>query len=536
VATYSPTLSLAATQAGVILGTAAYMSPEQARGKVADKRSDIWAFGCVLYEMLTGRRVFEGEDASETLAFVMAREPDWSALPADTPPAILALLRRCLDKDRRRRVGDVAAALFAIDESASAGAVAGAGNRPSQRSSAIAGRRIALFSTAALMIGGAIAGAAVWWQMRPAPVSVVRTTLATSGATALALQGADRDIAITPDGSRIVYRGTNQLLVRALNQIEPDVLSGLGNPRGPFISPDGQWIGFVDGGLLKKVAITGGPPITLAPMDGGNPRGATWGSDGTIIFASGSLSTGLQRVPAAGGEPMVLTKPDRERGEGDHYWPELLPGGAAVLFTIIPASGDFENAQIAVLDLQTGLSKVLIRGGSDAHYLPTGHLVYGVAGTLRAVAFDLGRLEVVGTPAPVLERVVTTAQGAVNVAVATNGSLVYVAGAAEAAGLQTIVSVDRQGGASPLPGLPPDAYRNVRVSPDGGRLALATRADVWTYEFARATLSRLTTDPAPDTQPLWTPDSQRIVFVSTRAGTTSCSGGRRTVRAETSGS
>jgi serine/threonine-protein kinase len=518
VATYSPTLSLAATQAGVILGTAAYMSPEQARGKVADKRSDIWAFGCVLYEMLTGRRVFEGEDASETLAFVMAREPDWSALPADTPPAILALLRRCLDKDRRRRVGDVAAALFAIDESASAGAVAGAGNRPSQRSSAIAGRRIALFSTAALMIGGAIAGAAVWWQMRPAPVSVVRTTLATSGATALALQGADRDIAITPDGSRIVYRGTNQLLVRALNQIEPDVLSGLGNPRGPFISPDGQWIGFVDGGLLKKVAITGGPPITLAPMDGGNPRGATWGSDGTIIFASGSLSTGLQRVPAAGGEPMVLTKPDRERGEGDHYWPELLPGGAAVLFTIIPASGDFENAQIAVLDLQTGLSKVLIRGGSDAHYLPTGHLVYGVAGTLRAVAFDLGRLEVVGTPAPVLERVVTTAQGAVNVAVATNGSLVYVAGAAEAAGLQTIVSVDRQGGASPLPGLPPDAYRNVRVSPDGGRLALATRADVWTYEFARATLSRLTTDPAPDTQPLWTPDSQRIVFVSTRAG------------------
>ena len=213
----------------------------------------------------------------------------------------------------------------------------------------------------------------------------------------------------------------------------------------------------------------------------------------------------------------MLTKPDRERGEGDHLWPEFLPGGDAVLFTITAVTGAIENAQIAVLDLKTGTSKVLIRGGSHAHYVPTGHLVYGVTGALRAVAFDLGRLEVVGTPAPVLEGVVTTAQGGADVAVAANGSLVYVPGGG-GGGRQTVVSVDRQGRASPLPGLPPDTYREVRVSPDGARLALATQADVWTYDVVRATLSRLTTDPASDRGPLWTPDGQRIIFASNRAG------------------
>ena len=246
---------------------------------------------------------------------------------------------------------------------------------------------------------------------------------------------------------------------------------------------------------MKRVAITGGPPVTLSAYEGA-PRGATWGPDGTIIFATTSPATGLQRVSAAGGEPTVLTKPDRERGESDHVWPEFLPGGKAVLFTITPATGDIANTQIAVLDLQTGTSKVLIRGGSHAHYVPTGHLVYGVAGTLRAAAFDLERLEVAGTPALVIEGVVTTGSGAAEVAVAANGSLVYIPGGGGVSGQLTVVSVDRQGRASPLPGLPLDSYRDVRVSPDGGRLALATLADLWIYDLARATLSRPTTDPA----------------------------------------
>lgn len=258
--------------------------------------------------------------------------------------------------------------------------------------------------------------------------------------------------------------------------------------------------------------------MTITRIDGGGPRGATWGPDGTIIFATIAPATGLQRVSAAGGEPAVLTKPDRGRGEGDHFWPEFLPGGETVLFTITPATGGIENAQIAVLDLQTGTSKVLIRGGSHAHYVQTGHLVYGVAGTLRAVAFDLERLEVAGTPAPVLEGVVTTPTGAADIATAAKGSLVYVAGAAGQGGQQTVVSVDRQGRASPLPGVPLDSYRDVGVSPDGARVALATQTDVWTYCFARATLSRLTTHPAPDNKPIWTPDGQRIIFTSMRAG------------------
>jgi serine/threonine-protein kinase len=248
----------------------------------------------------------------------------------------------------------------------------------------------------------------------------------------------------------------------------------------------------------------------------GTPRGATW-SEEAIIFATNTPATGLLRVSAAGGEPTVLTRPERERGEGDHVWPEFLPGGEAVLYTMTSVGGSIENAQIAVLDLRTGASKILIRGGSHAHYVPTGHLVYGATGTLRAVAFDLERLEVTGPPAPVLQGVVTTDGGAADAAIAANGSLVYVPGVA-GGGLRTVVSMDRQGRASALPGLPLDSYRDVRVSPDGAKLALATLTDVWTYDVARATLSRLTTDAASDRSPLWTPDGQRIVFTSTRAG------------------
>jgi serine/threonine-protein kinase len=522
--TASPTLSLAATQAGMILGTAAYMAPEQAKGKPVDKRSDVWAFGCVLYEMLTGRRAFEGEDISDTLANVLKIDPDWQALPAEVPTAIRALLRRCLDKDRRTRVADISAALFVLDETAS---LARPAEGPAEAGHSVRGevprwRRIAPVA-GALILGGAIVGGAVWWSMQPAPPPVVRTTVTTSGSTALTLSAADRDLAITPDGSRIVYPGSNQLLVRALDQLEPAVLSGgLGPPppRGAFVSPDGQWVGFFDffdrNTTMKKVAITGGPSVTVCVIDGAS-RGATWGGDGTVIFATLASETGLQRVSAAGGEPAVLTKPDRERGERDHFWPRFLPGGEAVLFTIIPANGGIESAQIAVLDLRTGTSKVLIRGGSDAHYVPTGHLVYGVTGTVHAVAFDLERLEVVGTPAPVLHGVVTTDHGAVDVAVAANGSLVYVPGGA--GDRQTVVSVDRQGRSSPLPGLPPDRYLDVRVSPDGARLAVATDTDMWTYDFARATPSRLTSEPARDARaPLWTPDGRRIIFTSTRAG------------------
>ena len=517
---HSPTItSPAMTEMGVVLGTAAYMSPEQAKGRPADKRSDIWAFGCVLYEMLAGRRAFEGESVSETLAAVLTKEPDWTLLPSSTPPTVSAVLRACLQKDRKQRVrdiGDVSLALQGAFETAV---------QPAEARAVVAkpaSWRRTIGWSAALLVAATAAGVAVWLGMRPAQPHLFRTEVTTSGAMALLINGFNRDLAITPDGSRIVYRGRAQLLVRALDRLEPTVLSGLGAPRGVFVSPDGQWVGYFDGNtLLKKVAITGGSPLTVCAVDGSGSRGATWGHDGTIIYATNRSNIGLQRVSAAGGNATLLTKPDPALGEGDHLWPEFLPGGQAVLFTITPATGGIDNAQIAVLDLQTGTYKVLLRGGSHAHYAQTGHLVYGAGGALRAVAFDLGRLEVIGTPVAVLEQVVTTSAGAVDMAIAANGTMVYVPGGiAGASG--TLVWVDRMGREEPL-SAPVRAYTYPRISPDGTRVAVDIRdreRHIWIWELARKTLTRLTFDSAADNYPAWSPDSRRLIVASDRSRVT----------------
>ncbi len=518
----SPTITspAMATGVGVLLGTAAYMSPEQAKGKPADKRSDIWAFGCVLYEMLTGRHAFQGDDVTETLAAVVLREPDWNALPADLSPAIRVLLRRALERDRRKRLADAAAALVLIEEAPSLASpwakdgashelrLVGAGTR----------RRTALTAAASLAIGGVLVGALVWWVMRPSPPAVVWSEITTSGTAALSIQGNDSGVAITRDGSRVIYRGVNQLLVRALDQLQPSVLSGLGGPRNAFLSPDGDWVGYFDGqNTLKKVAITGGPAVTIAKLDGTTPRGATWGADGHIVYATNLPGTGLRRIPAAGGETTVLTKPNSEGGEREHVWPEFLPMGRGVLFTIMDNTG-LENSQVAVFDFATGTYKVVLRGGHDAHYLATGHLVYGAAGTLRAVPFNLDRLEVTGTPVPVLEGVQTAASGAVDAAIAANGTLVYVPGRALPAALRSLVWVTREGREEPIPA-PLRAHFTLRLSPDGSRAAIDIRDqenDVWVWDFPRRTLTRLTFAPEVEFFPIWTPDARRVVF--TRGG------------------
>ena len=532
--TASPTITSPAmmTGVGVILGTAAYMSPEQARGKAVDKRADIWAFGCVLYEMLTARRAFAGDEVSDTLASVLAREPDWALLPATVPPVLGTYLRRCLHKEPRQRIHDIADVRLALEGAfeTAPGNAGSQGQDPAyvhtQVDAAVAavrrmlGRRLALVGAAAFVVTGAIVGATVWWTMRPASPRVIRTEVTTAGTTALSISGFDRDLAITPDGSRVVYRSNNQLLVRALDRLEPEVLSGLGAPRGVFVSPDGQWVGFFDGANMKRVALTGGPPLTITRIDGAGSRGATWGPDGTIVYATDAASTGLQRVSAAGGDPTVLTKPNRERGEADHLWPEFLPGGQAVLFTISAATGGLDNSQIAVSDLETGTSKVLVRGGHHAHYLPTGHLVYGAGGTLRAVAFDRDRLEVAGTPVVVLEQVVTSVGGAVDAAVAANGTMVYVPGRGGPGAARSLVWVDRMGREERVP-TPLRAYSFPRISPDGTRVALTVmdqEQDIWIWDFAREKLTRFTFDPGTDQYPLWSPDSRRLIFASTRVG------------------
>ena len=529
----SPTLSMHATQAGIILGTAAYMSPEQAAGKAADKRSDLWAFGVVVFEMLTGRPVFTGEDVSHVLAAVLRAEPDWSALPANTPAPIRRLLRRCLDKDRKRRLDSAAAARLEIDEAL---APSGEGSTVSVTMPGAAWPRALPWGVAGAALAGLMLVLVLWVPWRTAaPPRVTRTTITTSGPAALTITGIDRDLALSPDGTRVVYVGNSgtQLFVRVLDALEPVAIASGVAVRGPFISPDGQWVGFIDNAnTLRKISITGGPPITLARLDG-IPLGATWAPDDTIIFATSNPATGLQRVSAAGGTAEVLTRPDHAQGEADHVWPEILPGGRAVLFTITSQTGGLETAQVAVRDLRTGTHKVLLRGGSHGHYVASGlaspkraeregcHLVYVAAGTLRAIPFDPTRLETHGTAVPVLPRLATTSTGAGDFAVATDGTLVYVdAPGSLAANARTLVWVDRTGNEAPV-AAPPRAYGQPRLSPDGTRVALASidqENDLWIWDLRRATLTRLTLDPGQDWFPAWMPDGRRIVFSSDRGG------------------
>src|SRR5262245_14954264 len=519
----SPTITSPAlmTSVGMLLGTAAYMSPEQAKGRAADKRSDVWAFGCVLFEMLTGKRPFDGEDVTDVLVAVLGKESaDLNALPADVPVAIRTLLRRCLEKDRRRRIADISTALFAIDEVATLGAATGASSRAIPVRQVPIWRRLAVYGGPALLLGLALAGGGVWFAMRAAPPRVSRLAITTTPATALTINGVERDLAISPDGARILYVGNNgrELFVRPLDALEAVSLFA-GGPRGPFVSPDGQWVGFIDGGVVrKKVAITGGPPVTIATLDA-TARGAVWAPDQTIVFATGVAATGLQQVSAGGGPVTVLTRPDRARNEVDHLWPELLPGGRAVLFTIWPVSGGADAAQIAVFDRQTGTQKVVVRGGSHAHYVDTGHLVYAAANTLRAVAFDPVTLETRGTAVPVVPEVVTTGgtpSGGVDAVVAADSTLAYVSGGAAPAGLRTLVWVDRRGRETPI-NAPPRAYLYPRISPDGARLVVRDydqEDDLWIWDVTRLTMTRLTFTPTAEGYPVWTPDGRRLFFTS----------------------
>jgi serine/threonine-protein kinase len=531
--TNSPTITTPAmTGIGVILGTAAYMSPEQAKGRAADKRSDIWAFGCVLYEMLAGKRAFEGEDVSDTLAAVLRGEPDWTALPVTTPAPIHRLLRRSLERDRRRRLADIADARLEIDEALTTlSAAEGATAQPA----AAPRRRIIAAASVALGIGAT--ALITWVVMRPLPQAApqpVRFTVAPAGTLPLEITTPFRDLALSPDGAHLVYvTGTSpadaELWVRAVDQLDGVQLRGLGPaPMSPFISPDGKWIGFATRSdpanrNLMKVSMTGGPPIPLCPFKGA-PQGASWGPNDTIVFATDDPSTGLLSVPAGGGEPKVLTTPDSKHGEVDHLFPSVLPGGQAVLFTITTTSG-LDNAQVAVLDLKTGHYKMLVRGGSAAEYVETGHLLYAAAGTLRAVRFDPVRLEVLSDPVPVLEQVMTKTTGAAEFSVSRHGALVYVPGRVpvRAVAQASLVWVDRQGHEEPL-GVPSRAYVALRLSPDanGTKLALKFRAHASGICVRGVTrpgpLTRLTSDPGVHRGGIWSPDGSRIAFSAERDG------------------
>jgi serine/threonine protein kinase/Tol biopolymer transport system component len=531
-AEHSPTISLAATRAGIILGTAAYMSPEQASGKPVDKRADVWSFGVVLFEMLSGHRLFDGETVSHTLADVLRAGIDWQQLPASTPPAVRQLLERCLDRDIRHRLRDIGEARIAIEaqlvalQSSSLSGASGlqaAPTLPVRPASPVAWGRVLPWMVAA----AGLAAAEAAWTVRPATPAAPSLNLDVKLTSDRLWTQIGPSVALSPDGSRLAYitggETTRQLYVRRLDQLDGTKLTeGPGNdtsPYHPFFSPDGAWIGYVTTSELRKVPVTGGTSITLAKITRG--RGASWGPDDTIVFTR-SPSDGLSIIPATGGDPRTLTTLDKEKKEATHRWPQFLPGGKTVIFTAgTQAVGDFDNATVEAVTVATGARKVLHRGGYYGRYLPSGHLVFVNKGTIFAAPFDVSKLEVTGTPVPVVQNVTSTpAEGAAQFASSETGVLAYVRGG-PLVPQYPVIWVDREGRTSRLLD-DPGAYANPRLSPDGTRLALTVLRegnwDVWVYDLLRGVSTRLTFDETPDTEEIWSPDGRELIYSSDKNG------------------
>ena len=509
--TNSPTItSPVMTGVGILLGTADYMAPEQAKGRPADKRSDVWAFGCVLYEMLSGRRAFDGDDVAETSAAVLRAEPHWVALPIDTPQTVRELLEACLQKDRKTRISDMSTVRFLL-------ARPQASSPSRSRHAGIA----AVAATAASLSGAAVLAWAYMGRPATPPNTPTRFAIAPPVTEAPAFQSADRDISISPDGRLIAYRGgqgTPRLFVRPLADLDPRPLDGTSNLRAPFFSADSKSIGYWQGGTFYTIPASGGPPTPLCQLSG-PPRGASWGDNNSILLATNDPATGLIRMSGGGGKPEVLTTPDPANRESDHQFPSFLPGSRAALFTIV--AGEPDKAGVALLDLETRRYRMLITGGSQAEYVEPGYLLFGQGGSLRAVRFNLSRLQIVGDSIPVLEDVLMSETGAANYAVSRGGTLVYAAGAMRPFVRRTLVWADRLGRETPV-GAEGRMYTSVKLSPDETQIAAETRDqenDIYIWDLKRPTaLRRLTFDPSVDQQPVWTPDSKTIVFSSSRAG------------------
>ena len=506
----SPTLSAVATRVGVLLGTAAYMSPEQARGKRVDRRADIWAFGCVLYEMLTGREAFRGETTSDILASVIRAEPDWSSIPTSVPPRIRDLLRRCLQKDPKQRLRDIGDARIAVEE-----VLSGAPQETAGAQSAYLGlpvwRRAVPWAAGILL--AALASAAVW-ELRPrGPVGQIVHFSFTppAGHSLVAQPSGSTGLAISPDGTSIAFVvepfGTSQLYLRRMDQSEATLLKGTEGGDAPFFSPDGQWVGFFADGKLKKISVLGGTPVTLCDAPIG--RGGTWTPDDIIIFAHGTGS-GLMRVSATGGTPQPFTRLDSTKDEITHRWPQVLPGAKAVVYAI---GIEFNSATIAVASLKSGAAKTLAIQGGYPRYITEGYLVFERQEGLYAVAFDLERLEVTGSPFLVLQVQAAPQAGVAGYAVSETGSLVYIPPVETIAKLAW---VSRQGVLVPLQA-PGRDYLVLRLSPDGKRVLMVIRekgfADIWIYDIQRGTLTRLTFGAGDNFSPVFSPDGQRIAFL-----------------------
>jgi eukaryotic-like serine/threonine-protein kinase len=505
------------TQTGAVMGTPAYMSPEQARGDQAGRQSDIWSFGAVLFEMLTGTAAFRSDTMAETFARVLERQPDYSALPANTPANVRHVLRRCLEKDTKRRsqhIGDVRIEI----EDALAGRTEATGD-------AEVAHRFGAIPTVAVTLGAiAIVAAVGEWALRgrsavvDAPSAPIRLSIASMPALASQPFGT-KHIAISHDGSRVAYSAAEGLEIRRLSDSQTVVIGRGGT--APFFSPDGEWVGYgnSDAGIYK-VASAGGAVTPIARFSE-RLLGADWAGDGTIVFAT---TAGLYRVSADGGDPELLAKPDPARNEQFYAWPSLLPDGRSLIFTILSPQDSLDSARVAWLDLASRESRIVLTGGIAGTYVTTGHIVYAAQSALHAIAFDAKTRATMGGSIALANSAIAVAadNGAAEFAISQTGTLVSIAPAApNDVTRNSLVWIDHLGNEETLP-LQPAAYAYPRISPDGTRVALdlpGSNRDIWIWDLRRSSLTRLTSSVGEDMLPLWSIDGLRLFFASNRAGT-----------------
>jgi serine/threonine protein kinase len=500
VLTDSSTLSMAETQKGAILGTAAYMSPEQARGESVDKRTDIWAFGCVLFELLTGQSVFAASSVSQTLARILERQPDFSILPQDLHPRIKEVLERCLEKKSKNRFHDIAD--VRLDLQNTIDDPSGVFAQPVPAAKFQKKLRLVIPWVAAFFVLGLIIAGVFVWMLKP--IDSKRVILfdydLPEGQEFNITENPGHTLAVSPDGSQFIYSTSEGLYIHYEDELEARLIPGTDDmPQSPFFSPDGQSVGYWSqaDGKLKKIPIRGGAPVDLC--DASWVVGANWHEDDTIVYSE--ILNGVMRVSASGGTPELLIR-------GVIGFPQLLPDGKSILFTVM-----MPPYKIAVQSIESGQRKVLFTG-NNARYLPTGHIVYNFESNIFAVPFDPETLEAIGREAIIVEGVLPS------YAISDAGTLVYLAGIFDTDTLpqQTLVWVDKEGNEEPLDALTPNEYSYPKISPDGTKVALTFNGDIHIWDLAQKFMRKLTFYEGSDWLPIWTPDGERIVFASARDG------------------
>jgi serine/threonine-protein kinase len=533
----SPTMtSPAMTAMGIILGTAAYMSPEQAKGRPVDRRADIWAFGVVLYELLTGRRLFDAEDMSETLAAVLTRDVSLASLPLSIPPRLRALVADCLVRDPKQRLRDIGDARLVLDRLIAGESDSAPDPQPIPAAKAPMWRRALPWVAGAVATIGAATGA---WMLKPEPARAVTRFSILLPEDQNFTNGGRQLVAVSPDGTKLVYVAKSRLYLREMSGLEsrpiPGSDSGGAPPIGPAFSPDGQSVVFFSEsatgpsdtdptapGSLKRLAIAGGTPVEICPAT--NPLGVSWDASG-IVF--GQIGKGILLVSPSRGEPKIIVAAGADEVLSK---PRMLPGGGAVMFSAKKVSEFWDQGAIVVQPLPSGSRKTVVQGGADGQYLPTGHLAYAVSGVVLSVPFDLGTLAVTGAPVPIIEGVRRTGTtgpigtgGAQFSYGSSTGTLAFLPGPVETgpAVVNDLAIFDRKGVARPL-GLPPGSYLAPRVSPDGASVVFYTddtrEAIVWLYQLSGGTAMRRLTFGGRNQFPIWSSDGQWVAFQSDREG------------------